>query len=137
MVSILLLANLFLGIFVNLSIWYKLTEQTIFGAYLAIFGAAITLLLNVILIPKIGFIGSALATLVCYFSMALASYSLGKKRFPIPYQLARISLYLFSMLAIYLLIYMTHLNLWINFLFLLGFIIFVYLLEKPEKSIKT
>ena len=135
-VSMLLLANLFLGIFFNLSIWYKLTEQTVFGAYLAIFGAAITLLLNIVLIPKIGFVGSALATLVCYFSMALASYILGKKRFPIPYQLGRISLYIFSMLAIYLLIYTTHLNMWINSLFLLGFIIFVYLLEKTEKSIK-
>jgi O-antigen/teichoic acid export membrane protein len=136
-VSILLLANLFLGIFFNLSIWYKLTEKTIFGAYLSIFGAIITLLLNFILIPKIGFIGSAWATLVCYFSMTLASYGLGKKYFPIPYQLGRISLYLFSMLGIYVFIYTTHLNIWINSLFLAGFIIFVYLLEKPEKSIKT
>jgi O-antigen/teichoic acid export membrane protein len=133
-VSILLLANLFLGIFFNLSIWYKLTEKTIFGAYLAIFGAIITLLLNVILIPKIGFIGSALATLVCYFSMVLASYFLGKKHFPIPYQVEKISLYLCSMLAIYFLIYNHYFNLGINSLLLLGFIIFVYLLEKPKKA---
>ena len=85
-VSILLLANLFLGILFNLSIWYKLTEKTIYGAYISIFGALITVLLNFILIPKIGILGSAWATLACYFNMALVSYFLGKKHFPIPYQ---------------------------------------------------
>ena len=105
-----------------------------FGAYLAIFGAIITLALNFILIPKIGFIGSALATLACYFSMVLASYFLGKKHFPIPYQIEKISLYLFSMLAIYFLIYNQYFNLGVNSLLLLGFIIFVYLLEKPKKA---
>lgn len=134
-VSILLLANLFLAIFFNLSIWYKLTEKTIFGAYLAIFGAIITLALNFILIPKIGFIGSAWATLICYLSMTAVSYFIGQKHFPIPYQVGRISAYLFSMLGIYFLVYNHYFNLGINSLLLLGFIIFVYLLEKP-KSIK-
>ncbi len=136
-VSILLLSNLFLGIFFNLSIWYKLTGKTIFGAYLAIFGAIITLTLNIALIPKIGFIGSALATLACYFSMALASYILGNKYFPVPYQAGRILLYLFGMLSIYAIIYNTHLNTSINSLFLAGFIIFVYILEKQKNPIKT
>ena len=135
-VSILLLANLFLGIFFNLSIWYKLTEQTRYGAYLAIFGAIITLTLNITLIPKIGFEGSAWATLVCYFSMAIASYFLGKKHFYIPYQVDKISLYLFCMLAIYFVVYNQYFNLSVNSLLLLGFIIFVYLLEKP-KNIKS
>ena len=134
-VSILLLANLFLGIFFNLSIWYKLTEKTIFGAYLAIFGAIITLALNFILIPKIGFVGSAWATLICYFSMIVVSYFIGQRHFPIPYQVGRISAYLFSMLGIYFLVYNHYFNLGINSLLLLGFIIFVYILEKP-KSIK-
>ena len=135
-VSILLLANLFLGIFFNLSIWYKLTEKTKYGAYLAIFGAIITLILNFTLIPKIGFEGSAWATLACYFSMALASYFLGKKHFYIPYQVEKISVYLFSMLAIYFVVYNQYFNLSVNSLLLLGFIIFVYLLEKP-KHIKS
>ena len=134
-VSILLLANLFLGIFFNLSIWYKLTEKTIFGAYFAIFGAIITLVLNFILIPKIGFVGSAWATLICYFSMIVVSYFIGQKHFPIPYQVGRILAYLFSMLGIYFLVYNHYFNLGINSLLLLGFIIFVYILEKP-KSIK-
>ena len=128
-----MLANLFLGVFYNLSIWYKLIEKTIFGAYISIFGASITLILNFILIPKIGFIGSAWATLACYFSMSLASYLLSKRYFPIPYQFRRLSLYLFIMLAIYFIISITHLNTAINTLFLLGFVIFAYLLEKPKK----
>jgi hypothetical protein len=66
--------------------------------------------------------------------MVVASYFLGKKHFPIPYQVGKISLYLFSMLGIYFFIYNDYFNLGINFLFLLGFIIFVYLLEKSKKS---
>ena len=134
-VSILLLANLFLGIFFNLSIWYKLTEKTFFGAYLSIFGATITIIMNVILIPKIGFVGSAWATLVCYFSMAVCSYLLAKKHFPIPYELSKILLYLLIMLGIYFVVYTDHLNTIINSLFLIGFLIFVYLLEKIKKPI--
>ena len=129
-VSLLMLANLFLGIFFNLSIWYKLIDKTIYGAYLAIFGATITLVLNIILIPKIGFIGSALATLACYFSMALLSYFLSRKHFKIPYQIGKISLYLFAMMAIYFIVYNQYFNLGFNFLLLVGFIIFVYISEK-------
>lgn len=136
-VSILLLANLFLGVFFNLSIWYKLIDKTIFGAYLSIFGATITLSLNIILIPKIGFIGSAITTLVCYFSMAIASYFLSKKYFYIPYKIKNAVFYLLSMLGIYYLIYNEYFNLGINSFLLLGFMIFVYLLEKPKTLIKT
>jgi len=135
-VSILLLANLFLGIYYNLSIWYKLTEKTKYGAYLSIFGAVITLSLNFTLIPALGFVGCAWATLVCYFSMTVASYYLGKRHFSVPYQVKRIALYLFGMLCIYFCIYFTNLNMWINSLFLLGFVIFVYRLEKPKLALK-
>lgn len=133
-VSILLLANLFLGIFYNLSIWYKLTEKTKYGAYLSIFGAIITLILNFVLIPIIGFVGSAIATLVCYFSMTVASYFIGRKHFPIPYNLKTIGLYIFNMLGIYFVIYFCPENILINRLLLVGFVIFVYLTEKPKNS---
>jgi len=133
-VSILLLANLFLGIFYNLSIWYKLTEKTKYGAYLSIFGAIITLILNFVLIPIIGFVGSAIATLVCYFSMSVASYFIGKRHFPIPYNLKTIGLYIFNMLGIYFFIYFSRENILFNALLLVGFIIFVYLTEKPKTS---
>ncbi len=135
-VSILLLANLFLGVLFNLSIWYKLTEKTIFGAYISIFGAAITLLLNFLLIPKIGILGSAWATLVCYFSMALASYFLGRKYFPVPYQIGRLLLYLSVIVVLYFIIVRAELNTGINTLFLLGFAIFVYIFEKTNKKVK-
>ena len=131
-VSILLLANLFLGIFYNLSIWYKLTEKTKYGAYLSIFGAIITLTLNFVLIPIIGFVGSAIATLVCYFSMSVASYFIGKKHFPIPYNLKTIGLYIFNMLGIYFVIYFYPENILINCLLLVGFVIFVYLTENQK-----
>ena len=134
-VSILLLANLFLGIFFNLSVWYKLTDKTKYAAYLAMFGAIITLVLNGILIPKIGFEGSAWATLVCYFSMVMASYFLGKKHFPIPYEAKKIGAYLFSMLLIYFFVYKQYFNLAGNTLLFLGFVIFLYFLEK-QKNIK-
>lgn len=134
-VSILLLANLFLGIYYNLSIWYKLTEKTKYGAYLSIFGAIITLAFNFILIPIIGFIGSAWATLICYFSMTIASYYLGKKYFPVPYNIKRIGLYLCSMLGIYFFIYFVDSNMQINSLFLVGFIVAAVVLERKNKTI--
>ena len=134
-VSILLLANLFLGIYYNLSIWYKLTEKTKYGAYLSIFGAIITLGLNLTLIPVVGFIGSAWATLACYFSMTIASYYLGKKHFPVPYNIKRIGVYLFGMLGIYFFIYFADSNMQTNSLVLIGFIIFVFILEKRNKTI--
>ena len=84
-VPILLLANMFLGIYYNLSVWYKLTNKTKFGAYISIFGALITIGLNLYWIPRIGYMGSAWATLICYASMMVISYFLGKKYYSIPY----------------------------------------------------
>ena len=93
-VPILLLAYLFLGIYHNLSVWYKITDRTKFGAYISIFGALITLLINIIFIPKFGYMASATATLFAYATMAVTSYSLGKKHYAIPYNLKKIGLYL-------------------------------------------
>jgi O-antigen/teichoic acid export membrane protein len=84
-VPILLLANWFLGVYYNSSIWYKLTDQTIKGGYLSIFGAVITIIGNLILIPILGYLGAALVTLSCYFLMTLASLFWGQKHFFVPY----------------------------------------------------
>ncbi|RYZ28133.1 MAG: hypothetical protein EOP49_41715 [Sphingobacteriales bacterium] len=84
-VPVLLLANLFLGVYYNLSVWFKLTDRTYFGTYISIGGAIITVLLNILLIPVIGYMGCAVAALVCYGGMAVASYVLGAKHYPIPY----------------------------------------------------
>jgi O-antigen/teichoic acid export membrane protein len=93
-IPILLMANLFLGIYYNLSIWYKLTNKTKFGAYISIIGAIITLAFNFYWIPRIGFEGSAWATFVCYGSMMVISYLWGRKYYPVPYNLKKIFFYL-------------------------------------------
>ena len=100
-VPILLLANLFLGIFFNFSIWYKLNDMTKYGAYLAIFGATITIVLNVILIPKFGYVGSAWATLICYISMTLLSFYWGQKYYKVKYDLLNSLFYFVIALALF------------------------------------
>lgn len=100
-VPILLLANLFLGIFFNFSIWYKLNDMTKYGAYLAVFGALITIILNVILIPKYGYMGSAWATLICYFAMALLSFYWGQKYYKVPYKLLNAGFYFVLAIILY------------------------------------
>jgi O-antigen/teichoic acid export membrane protein len=92
-VPILLMANVCVGIYYNLSAWYKLTDKTIFGTIIGFIGAAITIVANYILIPKIGYMGCAYATLICYASMMLISYVFGRKYYPIPYQVGKIVLY--------------------------------------------
>ena len=84
-VPILLMANVFLGAYYNLSVWFKLTDKTLLGAYVSIGGAIITFVLNFLWIPTYGYIGCAWATLICYFSMSAASYFLGQKYYFIPY----------------------------------------------------
>ena len=96
-----LMAHLFLGIFYTLSLWYKLTDNTRFGAYLAIMGAAITLVLNFVLVPVIGYIGAAMAAFVCYFAMTIVSYIIGQKYYPVPYNLKRIVFYMILALVIF------------------------------------
>jgi O-antigen/teichoic acid export membrane protein len=84
-VPILLLANMFLGMYYNTTIWYKIKNQTTKGGLIAVAGAIITIVLNVVLIPEMGYLGSAVATLVCYFSMFIISLIWGNFYFPIPY----------------------------------------------------
>ena len=93
-VPILLLAYLFLGIYHNLSVWYKITDRTKFGAYISVIGAGITLLINLIFIQSFNYMASAVATLTAYFSMTLLSYYFGRKHYPIPYNIKKISIYL-------------------------------------------
>ena len=101
-VPILLLANVFLGIYYNQSIWYKLSGQTKFGAYIAIGGAFLTIVINVIFIPIYGFYASAWATLLVYACQMIASYLLGQKYYPIKYNLRKFWLYLGVALLFYL-----------------------------------
>lgn len=141
-VPILLVANLFLGVFYNLSIWYKLTEQTKFGALITIIGATITLLINFIFIPRYGYAASAVATLFAYGTMMVLSYQMGKKHYPIKYNLRSMGFFFFTALAMYFisLLYKDKLPNKVlevvlnNFLFLIFFFLF-YKLEYPNLKI--
>ena len=134
-VPIVLMANLLLGVFFNLSIWYKLNDMTRFGAYIAIVGASITIILNIVLVPVMGYTGAAWAHLVCYLAMVLLSFFIGRKYFPVPYDLRRIMIYFFSAMAFYAadqLIQWQDIYLgWIvNTAFLITFITVVILMER-------
>ena len=139
-VPVLLFANLFLGIVYNLSVWYKLTDKTKFGAYIAGIGAFITIVLNFILIPKIGYMGSAWATFFCYFTMMLVSYFWGRKHYKINYPLKKIFLYISFALAVFMIsryFKFTGIKMYIiHTLFFLSFPVFVLIKEKIFFSAK-
>ncbi len=102
-VPILLLANLFLGVYYNLSVWFKLTDKTYYGTYIGAAGAVLTVALNILLIPLLGYMGSAWATLACYFMMAAICWWLGERHFPVPYPVGRLLVWLLAAVALVLL----------------------------------
>ena len=106
-VPLLALGNIFLGIYYNLSVWYKLTNKNMYGAFITICGAAITIVLNIVLIPILHYSGAAIATFSCYLFMMLSSYFLGQKYYPIPYAVKKLVAYL----TLAVLIYFIHLGL--------------------------
>ncbi len=102
-VPLLALGNIFLGIYYNLSVWYKLTNKNTFGAIITIAGAIITIALNIILIPKLHYTGAAIATFSCYLFMMLSSYLLGQKYYPVPYPVKKLLAYLMMVVLMYVL----------------------------------
>lgn len=131
-VPIILLANLCLGIYFNLAIWYKLTDRTQYGMYLSIFGAVITIAFNYIMIPRIGFMASAWATLAAYGSMMAVSYLMGQKKYEVPYDLKRILSYLLIAIVLSILTLITNTNYYLNSLLVLLFLAIVFILERKE-----
>lgn len=130
-VPILLLANLFLGIYYNLSIWFKLTDKTHWGTILASTGALITIIGNITLIPYIGYMGSAYTTLACYFVMATVSYFAGQKYYPIGYDIFKI----FRTIAIAILLYYIgeqYNNIWYNLGAPIWFAIGMVMMERKK-----
>jgi O-antigen/teichoic acid export membrane protein len=95
------MGNIFLGIYYNLSIWYKLTDKNTYGAVITIGGAIITIVLNIFLIPKFHYHGAALATFSCYLFMMISSYLLGQKHYPVPYPVKKLVAYLTLVTLIY------------------------------------
>lgn len=132
-VPLILLANLFLGIYHNLSVWYKVTDRTKYGAYISVFAAVVTLVLNYILIPHIEYMGSAIATLAAYGSMMVLSYLYGRKYYNVPYEVKKISGYLllaigFSAISFYAF----NGNIWLGTALLLVFTAIMFFSEKKE-----
>ncbi len=139
---ILLLAKLFYGIYVNLSVWFKLTDKTIYGTYYALIGTIITLIGNLILIKEITYYGSALTALVCYGTMSLLCYIKGKKDFPIPYNFKPLFIYIISaILIIYGMELVSIENKWldygINLIVTLVFALLMYLFEGRKFQYKA
>lgn len=132
-VPVLLLANFCLGIYHNLSVWYKITDRTKYGAYISVAGAMVTLVLNFWLIPIISYKGSAIATLTAYATMMILSYGFGRKYYPIPYNLKKIGLYLSLSVGLSIVsFYQFRENYFIGITFLIVFLIIVYLSEKNQ-----
>jgi len=136
-VPIVLLANLFLGIYHNLAIWYKLTDKTRYGMYFSIFGALITIGLNLVLLEQYGIMVAACATLIAYGSMAIISYFIGRKYYPVNYNLQKMAVYLTASIVISGISFLKFRgNLWASTLLLLIFVVVIYWNEKEElKSI--
>lgn len=100
-VPIVMAAEFFFGIFFNLSLWYKLTDRTIWGTWFSLGGLAITLIINVVFVPRYGYVACAWGALCCYGAMMVASYLIGQKKYPINYHLPRLMLYILSAGALY------------------------------------
>jgi O-antigen/teichoic acid export membrane protein len=144
-IPVLMLANLFLGVYYNLSIWYKLTSKTIWGAWLSAIGAVITLILNFWWIPLSpdhlihGYIGSAWATFICYGSMMVLSYLVGQKYFPVRYNLVKFAGYLGFAVLLYFISRLPSFHsalprLSFNTFLLLVFALTAFLIEKSRFS---
>jgi O-antigen/teichoic acid export membrane protein len=138
-VPILTMGSVFLGIYYNLSIWYKLTNRNMIGAYITIVGAALTILLNYWWIPEFSYVGASWATFCCYAFMMVVSYILGQRYYPIPYPIGRLLLYL----GLAALIYVVHAfcrtqldsQWWIHVLGVVGLLLYgmlIGILERKE-----
>ncbi len=139
-VPILLMANVFLGIYYNQSIWYKLSGQTKFGAFISIGGAILTIAINWIFIPTYGYWACAWATLIVYTAQMIASYILGQKYYPIKYNLRKFFFYLILTLALFFIckgldIESLSVRLIVHNLCIAAFVWFAWKLEKPTKAL--
>ena len=137
-VPILMLAKLFLGVYYNLSVWYKLTGKNLIGAWITLGGAAITIIINFIFIPTLGYMACAIATLCCYAFMMIASYKLGQKYYPIPYAWKKLTAYVVICVALFglhqLTLYFTENNYIKHSVGILLFGAFTFFILKVEKK---
>ena len=141
-VPFLLLGKLLFGIYLNLSIWFKLTDKTIYGVYISLIGASVTLGANIVLVPKLGYLGAGLASVLCYFSMAVLGYYWGQRMYPIPYNWRPLISYLLaSLFLVYLSFQVCFENFWldslVNLITLAVFIMVMVWIEKGRFKNKS
>jgi O-antigen/teichoic acid export membrane protein len=142
MVPLLLLAYLFLGVYYNLSIWFKLSDKTYFGTWITVLGAIATIILNILLVPKFGYIGSALASVGCYSLMTVVCFYFGQKYYPIPYRIWADLGYISLTLALTYLVMQVQMSSQLvatsfHFLVIVAFLLVIFLIEKRRlKSLK-
>jgi O-antigen/teichoic acid export membrane protein len=138
-VPILLFANMFLGVYYNLSIWYKLSSRTRAGAYITLIGAGITLIINYWFIPNFGYMASAWATFLCYGSMMVISYVWGQKVYPVPYAWKKLTSYMVIVAVLYF-VYLGITGIWTSRVFsfvfgtaiLAAYALFILRVERRE-----
>lgn len=136
-VPIILIANMFYGIVFNLSIWFKLSDKTYYGTIIAVIGSIVTLLCFFILIPRIGYMGAAIAHLACYTVMMSVSYFWGQRIMPIPYQIGRITIYCIVAAILFFVSTLTSemstlLKLSLNTMMILMFLGIVFIMERKN-----
>lgn len=139
-VPYLLFGYVCLGIYMNLSVWYRLSDQTRFGLYISLIGAVFTIVMNIVLIPKYSYMGSAWVSMMAYFIIMVISYLLGQKYYPIPYKLKKMSIYLLgAIFTVYLSFWVFKRNIYIGNGLLVLFLSFIIYFEKTEikKLIKS
>ena len=134
-VPVLLLAYLFLGVYYNFSVWFKLTDKTQYGTFITLGGAIITLVANYFLIPSFGYMGSSWAAVLCYFLMTVMCYGIGQRFYPIPYSIWKgLGYIVTTVLIVELVNTITIANLWLSVGFhagvILAFIVVVYFIER-------
>lgn len=132
-VPYLLVGYVCLGIYMNLSIWYRLSDQTRFGLYISLIGAFITIVFNIILIPKFSYMGSAWVSMATYGTMMIISYILGQKYYPIPYNLKKILSYLIiSIILVFSSFFVFNRNIYIGNAMLIAFVAGIAYFEKND-----
>ena len=143
-VPVLLMANLFLGLYYNFSVWYRLKDRTMLGAWVALAGALLTIVLNLFWIPRYGYVGASFVTLICYAFMSFATWFTGRAHYPVPYPFGRMALYVGTALGLYLLnremaqlLTGTAALLWaVRIAFFVGYLGLVYRLERKNTALQ-
>jgi O-antigen/teichoic acid export membrane protein len=137
-VPIVLFSYIFQGVFFNLSLWYKLVDKTMYGAWFSVFGLVITLVINIMFVPIFSYMASAWAAFACYLVMMLISYYFGQKHLPINYDLKTIGLYTGIAVVLFVASLLIDTPYWMLNIALKSVLMFVYLfiLVKRDFPIK-